>query len=871
MANLPQFGIDLGGGLYLDSNGNVSTSAPADLPLYKAPGSGLPVNASAVVGALKQLNLDGVWKMLPSVGDLQDISALATLGLSEDLVNMLADVAQAAATICQFIPIIGFAASIIKAFGIFGNGANDGYMIDLINRRFEQLESREELRERINDVRAVATTIGQINYDLGVVRDYVKEIQSGAFVDWVQLQNRQQDVRTNANNIGAMVSGLASDPCNYQIQQDPYNGFNYYYCQNALYCIPEDGAPIRAQLPSADVATFDYRPSLAAIAQGIHDYLIAIKAEAAEYRTTSDRQQTLREALCKPVAAFVKSMRASSLARTIYQAGDVIWLQSAAPHNGGLFPQYTFPGIPVGAYDMLEYTESYLNAHADPANPDKKATMNMRWFAPPGTPLGTYYAPFGDQGGSWRWTLSAEEAEAANKQSEQDYVQLLISSGYMNMVQLLNLLRHLSTEPDRSETVKGEVSATRAPQASSSVTVTSKVALSDTITATATRVPQKHEALASISTQPIHRDVPVKYQIWLRTMMPDPNRHDGADYDRYYATTYQTDDSDPDFLKLAISAQQNWVLQEIQLYPGKNDTKGQPSPDPGQDGKGAVSAASPESGMKIKAVTYDYYVPVRYHFKPGDKARAGAVVRGAGLVGAGGMDIGNLISRGVSAAHPVAGSVNLEGGGGGSASGSGTIQPILGAGGQNEVIVLNKAPAGVAGFIGMEDATLPANAQKREFDPNAEVTLNYELSWYADQLSISFTNLPADRNYSFYVVVQELLRSGQWLHTPFRIDVIGQLTYVPQSFFDQEDAAKKWFAGVMSKVAGYARSKQPGPGDPGSGVIRPGDLVSVPSLETAVAIAEKHQPELLSKAIAEYKHEQQLAAQAAKAKTAGER
>jgi hypothetical protein len=74
----------------------------------------------------------------------------------------------------------------------------------------------------------------------------------------------------------------------------------------------------------------------------------------------------------------------------------------------------------------------------------------------------------------------------------------------------------------------------------------------------------------------------------------------------------------------------------------------------------------------------------------------------------------------------------------------------------------------------------------------------------------------------------------------------------------------------MSKVAGYARSKQPGPGDPGSGVIRPGDLVSVPSLEAAAQIAEKYQPELLQKAIAAYEHEQQRATQTAKARTVGE-
>src|SRR5262249_16446527 len=183
----------------------------------------------------------------------------------------------------------------------------------------------------------------------------------------------------------------------------------------------------------------------------------------------------------------------------------------------------------------------------------------------------------------------AEEATAANKQSEQDYVRLLVSSGYMNMVQLLNVLHHLSTEPDRSETVKGEVSGTRAPQPSSSVTVTSNIPLSDPITATASRTPQKCEALAYISTQPIHRQVPISYRIYIRTMARDPNRQDAVNFERYYSTSYVPDDANPGFLKLAVNKNDRWLLGEVELYPVKAGPNGKPSPDPGQDDKGAVS------------------------------------------------------------------------------------------------------------------------------------------------------------------------------------------------------------------------------------------------------------------------------------------
>jgi hypothetical protein len=838
MANLPQFGIDLGGGFYLDSGGNVSTSAPADIPVYKVPGGGLPVNPSSVLSALKQLDLDGVWKMLPSLGDFKDITALTAIGLSEDLINMLAEAAEAAATLCQFVPLIGFAVSVVKALGIFGDGSRDNQLIDLINRRFNELELHEELLAKIQDLKDTADTVSNITADLVEVRKYVKLINSGAFVNPNDLYNRLQDVRSKVDDMYHKLRTLLGSPCAYVIRREPYIGFNYVYVQNALYCLPSGGPPQQAQLPAGgEGATFDYRPTLAAIVMGIQSFLVAIKSAAAEYRTSGEYQAELQD-LAGLVAPHIETMRASCLARTIYHDGDKIWLQSDPPQAGFPFSHYLFPGIPVGAYDMREYTDAYLNSVANPAHPELRATMNMRWYPPAGTALGAYNKDW------MQWTLSAAEAAAANKQSEQDYVKLLIRSGYMNLLQLLNLLRYLSTEPDHSETVKGEVLVTRTPQPSSSVTVTSKIPLSDPITATATRAPQKCEAITSISTQPIGRQVPVKYRVWLRTL--------AAPFDRYYSTSYVPAD-DPDFLKLAINADTRWLLTEHLIH--------DISPSPAK----VSDESSPPDGLKLHAVTYDYYVPVRFSFPPLGAASEAAKARGAGLVGA-----GKVVSRGASAAQAAAGVALGDSGASSDAPPTGGSNVKLGPPGQNEVIVASAAGASAAGLTGAVDAKVPSTAQEREVNINTEVTLKYQLSWYADQLSIAFQNLPSDRNYTFYVVVEEHLPSGQWLQTPFRIDVVGQLTYVPQSFFDEEDAAKKRLAGILAKMAGYAISKQPEPGDPQSGVIRPGDLVSVPSMETMAQIAEKHSPELLRKAVAEYDKEQHKITRSAKAAHTGE-
>ena len=56
-----------------------------------------------------------------------------------------------------------------------------------------------------------------------------------------------------------------------------------------------------------------------------------------------------------------------------------------------------------------------------------------------------------------------------------------------------------------------------------------------------------------------------------------------------------------------------------------------------------------------------------------------------------------------------------------------------------------------------------------------------------DQLSIVLKARPEDRNYVLYLVVEECLaRSGKYLRPPIQIRFNGQLTYVPQSFFDAE-------------------------------------------------------------------------------------
>lgn len=87
-------------------------------------------------------------------------------------------------------------------------------------------------------------------------------------------------------------------------------------------------------------------------------------------------------------------------------------------------------------------------------------------------------------------------------------------------------------------------------------------------------------------------------------------------------------------------------------------------------------------------------------------------------------------------------------------------------------------------------------------------------------------NRPTDRNYVVYVVIEETLGSGLVLHTMERIPVTGQLTFVPQSYFDEEFEAHARTARFFRDFAvHYAKSLPalPRPGGLGDPIPRLGE------------------------------------------------
>jgi hypothetical protein len=150
------------------------------------------------------------------------------------------------------------------------------------------------------------------------------------------------------------------------------------------------------------------------------------------------------------------------------------------------------------------------------------------------------------------------------------------------------------------------------------------------------------------------------------------------------------------------------------------------------------------------------------------------------------------------------------------------------------------------------DASQDWEGEHREL-MEEHITFTYEIVWDGDRMNVKLEADPADRNYVIYIVIEEKLQGGKGnvLHTAMPVPMNGQLTYVPQSFFDAEqaiiDKARKAAAEFNRK---YSLSTEVAPGDPVVGWLRPGDLSTTAGLTKFMTLAKQHEPGILKEVMA---------------------
>jgi hypothetical protein len=154
--------------------------------------------------------------------------------------------------------------------------------------------------------------------------------------------------------------------------------------------------------------------------------------------------------------------------------------------------------------------------------------------------------------------------------------------------------------------------------------------------------------------------------------------------------------------------------------------------------------------------------------------------------------------------------------------------------------------------LGWEDGAQTWQGHHREM-LETTIQMHVRLDWQGSNIRVAIENRPEDRNYVVFLVVEETFGSiesdeqpPKVLHTAFPIAINGQLTFVPQSLFDQEKEASDKQRAFAEH---YAVSVNPKPGDPVFGTISMGELTTEAGVARLAAALRQFEPEVLEKLI----------------------
>jgi hypothetical protein len=857
---MAEFSVNLGGGLYMDSNGVLSHGPVPGKPVYGTPGGGLPVNFDTLAKTFS-----GLAKALPNKDDPKSrekfdkvLNAIGMLASDkENLINALQAIGAVASVIGSVVPIVGAAFAVLTLLlGLFKDGPSP--LEVLINRRFDDLARQIKALETQITQRDLRGQRSVISAALTAFANYVYELKNTP-PDPSALLLRQQDMRNQANSAGIAVRNLL-DASTWLASFSP-NEYNavWPFLQGRLHTFPRTGAPVRALMPAPGANVFDHSLMVPLSTFAVTAYLTVLRGLAPEFRSTREHREDLWD-FAAALEVLTENMRAEGLARTLYTPAD-FQHGAAGGIPWGIGPEevtdLSFFGIPpflksgstrftVGAMDLRVYNDTYFTPGFSagliqlPGDQyAKQGLLNVRWIPP--AKLESYQEPIARLGWEppnqppptqtrYRITNAEECAVAANAQAELDYADLLYSSGYLNLVHLIAVLRNEATDPSTSQTVRADAWLQRKPGTAVAVTVDSEpILMTGIVSSPAQQEAQEYKAAVFFTTQPLGRDRKLNYKVWLRTLSASFStggpRWSEQDYGIFHQTDYIDDAAHPGCKTLVTST--GLPLDQLMIAEG-------------------TSLATPRNARgtaALQAVTHDWWVPVKPLVQPTDRIGATELISLRGL----GWESSGASATTIGPAPVPAGPQPAP-------------LPVLHLL-RDDISLYDQVS--YTDLLGWIDSVEPATGQHRKAGQNL-IHLDYTLHWEADRMTVTLRNHPGERNYVVYVVVEETLGSGQVLHTAQRIPVIGQLTYVPQAFFDKEAAAiallnktMRDFANHYAVSVGEVPGRPPNPGDPfrllglayeqiaADPVLREfalSDFSSLESLERFAAQAAHHPP-----------------------------
>jgi hypothetical protein len=808
-----EFVVHLGGGLYLDAAGNI-TSGPQTprTQVYSAP-NGIKLDTGKISSTLKDiadaLEKDATKKAITDFAN--------KLGLSAGLLKFALGAAAAGAAIAAYASVVAAALGIVLS--VLGALASDDGISPQLAAVLQAI--RDEIKA-IDD-HLTADTMIDIRSKLDLPIHSIASAFQDVIVQNLHGKARAQALSAIETDVKSALQPLLvlfSQDWSPLFYQDHYK--EVFGHLTTVLCSPDPAGKLvpLANQPNT-VRRFDYRLGVAMLTYASTVYPALVASGRPWFRSAGSHAHDLRS-FADAIDALVARMYTDSFARTVY-TGDTLFA-----HEGMIpfFVPYFFGGgvevdrrpwsneYLVGAADLARYTDAwfsdaFVNQLTDPGyDSGHRGALDYRW--PRGAPLPADYDA---------------RAVLANEQAARDLADLQVGSGMVHLVAAGARMRFLSTPPMQSETVgKAQTVATQVFDSEEPATAASPwIFATGVIEEPATLKRFRAGARASVNTQDPGYSFAFNYRVKLVAVRSQIGREGwwNAGYiDHVWRPWYVPATGDP----------RNQRLQ-VDIYPGALHGPGVDLYTPGGNHNGGPSPAEAydNSGtLTMKVSTFDWYVPTRTFVFPLNTpagVAASAALHASGVLG--GASGGATSVHAMSAVEVKAAGSAIGTAGAGASAGatSGGAQVSTVVDGVSRVL-------GNDGLWGLDrfDASLD-HAERRHVREEL-VTFDWRIRWDDGHLQVQVTGRSTDRPFQLWLVIEEDVYSGETLpdnigdvmamanlrtqiHTAMSLEIVNGTLLVPDKFFKEEAEAlakgRKLWDDVNSE---YAKSHQPGPGEP---------------------------------------------------------
>ena len=592
----PVFVLHLGGSTYVTAAGEVVPAVPDGATVYPLPAD-LRLEPSLMAAALRDLAdpdvaVEDVLHEWVAAG--QDDAAATALFKMAEVATIIGGVLL---SVGQPLPLVlgVIAGVVVSAFA--GDDGYDAETVNALDRLRRQFAGSAEIAE-IDALLGMRSALqGQFETLRGQFSDLVTHRPSGP----ARLALFDQ-MRQTLNAASPAVVRIRDE--DWGVGNDPESFKSRFGLSSVLIRFRPDGStePVPPQAPG--VTRFDHRLGVPMLLYTSTAYATMMRLAVPWFRSDGTFRDQLRD-LAASLDRFVVKMQSECWSRTEHSAQTLfrheifpLSLYFGSPFSltaGGSLPTAgAGRTYPVGAFDLLRYSDAYVSRRFGEAlgagDTGAIGTFDYTW-GPPAALLDSIGRLVDRQKG----------AAAANERARDDYARLVVTSGAVHLLITSALLRHLSAPPTASESVAGSATSSRRSAGEAPATATSPVIFPN-VTVTSPATLRRYDASARVrfTTQaPGHRPA-LRYRVLLRTV-DSRIGHDGWRDEGYLGRVWRSEleslPGDPRNKRLRTDVDDGLVLDERLLYEGVSPER-------------AVGPAEEPRTVALAAHTYDWYVPV---------------------------------------------------------------------------------------------------------------------------------------------------------------------------------------------------------------------------------------------------------------------